>query len=105
MQPLGTLPRLTTRHVRSYQQFGRHSMRIYALLLGITLTTGYAAAAAELAVSSLDAGRQTQAHTAATIPASDAPGAVWYGGVLDPLTVGSAPGERHAAAQAPMLSP
>src|SRR2546429_3658924 len=103
MQPLGTLPRLTTRHVRSHQQFGRHSMRIYALLLGITLTSGYGAAA-ELAVSSLDAGRQTRAHTAATIPASDAPGAVWYGGVRDPITVVSSPGDSQTAARALIFS-
>src|SRR2546430_15525273 len=78
-------------------------MRIYALLLGITLTSGYGAAA-ELAVSSLDAGRQTRAHTAATIPASDAPGAVWYGGVLDPITVESSPGDSPTAARALIFS-
>src|SRR5947199_159683 len=67
MQPLDTLPRLTSRRVRSYQQFGRHSMRIYALMLGIALTTGYGYAA-ELAVSSVDPGRQTRANPPAPIP-------------------------------------
>ena len=44
-------------------------MRIYALMLGIALTTGYGYAA-ELAVSSLDPGRQTRANPPAPIPAS-----------------------------------
>ena len=44
-------------------------MRIYALLLGILLTTGYGAAA-ELAVTSLDTGRQTRADPAAVLPAT-----------------------------------
>lgn len=78
-------------------------MRIYALLLGILLTTGYGAAA-ELAVTSLDAGRRAPAHPAATLPASAAPGAVWYGGVLDPITVESSARDSHAAAQARITS-
>ena len=78
-------------------------MRVYALLLGIALTTGYGAAA-ELAVSSVDTGRQTLGHPAVAVPASGAPGAVWYGGVLDPITVESSGGDKHAAAQARILS-
>ena len=78
-------------------------MRIYALLFGILLTTGYGAAA-ELAVTSLDSGRQTRADPAAVLPATGAPGAVWYGGVLDPITVESSARDSHAAAQARIMS-
>ena len=78
-------------------------MRIYALLLGILLTTAYGAAA-ELAVTSLDTGRRAPAHPAATLPASGAPGAVWYGGVLDAITVEASARDSHAAAQARILS-
>ncbi len=56
-------------------------MRVYALLLGIALTSGYAYAA-HVAVSSVAPGRSTTA-----VPASDANGPVWYGGVLDPIVV------------------
>ena len=77
-------------------------MRTYALLFGILLTTGYGAAA-ELAVSSVDSGRATRGTAATVVPASGAPGAVWYGGVLDPITVESSTG-THAAAQARILS-
>src|SRR2546421_11709409 len=74
-------------------------MRVYALLLGIALTSGYGYAA-QLAVSSLDTGRQTRRDAATPVPASGAPDAVWYGGVRDPATVGSATGDtRPAAAQ------
>ncbi|HXL07429.1 MAG TPA: hypothetical protein VN964_10945 [Gemmatimonadales bacterium] len=78
-------------------------MRIYALLLGILLTTAYGAAA-ELAVTSLDTGRHTRGQPAAVRPASDVPGAVWYGGVLDPITVESSARDSHAAAQARIMS-
>jgi hypothetical protein len=78
-------------------------MRVYALLLGIALTTAYGAAA-ELAVSSVDTGRKTRGNPAAVLPASDAPGAVWYGGVLDAITVESSGGDTHAATQARILS-
>jgi hypothetical protein len=76
-------------------------MRIYALLLGILLTTGYGLAA-QLAVSSLDAGRHT--NPTAALPASGGPDAVWYGGVLDPITVESSVGDAHATAHARILS-
>jgi len=78
-------------------------MRVYALLLGIALTTAYGGAA-ELAVSSLDSGGATRGSPAAALPASGAPGAVWYGGVLDPITVEPSRGNTHAAAQARILS-
>ncbi len=61
-------------------------MRVYALLLGITLTAGYGYTA-DVAVSSLSAGRQALAPPAAGRTLEDVPGAVWYGGVLDPVTV------------------
>src|SRR5438128_846544 len=35
---------------------------------------------------------------------SDVPGAVWYGGVLDPITVESSARDSHAAAQARIMS-
>ncbi|HLB82804.1 MAG TPA: hypothetical protein VJJ54_06920 [Gemmatimonadales bacterium] len=72
-------------------------MRVYALLLGIALTSGYGYAA-QLAVSSLDTGRQTRRDAATPVPASGAPDAVWYGGVLDPVTVESSSGDTRAAA-------
>jgi len=37
------------------------------------------------------------------LPATGAPGAVWYGGVLDPITVESSR-DSHAAAQARIIS-
>jgi hypothetical protein len=61
-------------------------MRVYALLLGITLTAGYGYTA-DVAVSSLGAGRQALAAAVARHALEDVPGAVWYGGVLDPVTV------------------
>jgi hypothetical protein len=78
-------------------------MRIYALLVGILLTTAYGATA-ELAVSSVDTGRKAGSAPAAVLPASGAPGAVWYGGVLDPITVESSSGDAHAAATARIVS-
>ncbi len=44
-------------------------MRVYALLLGILLTTGYGYAA-QIAVSSLGAGRQPATEPAAVVPAT-----------------------------------
>lgn len=61
-------------------------MRVYALLLGITLTAGYGYTA-NVAVSSLGPGRQALVVPAAAPAPEKAPGAVWYGGVLDPVTV------------------
>jgi hypothetical protein len=79
-------------------------MRVYALLLGILLTTGYGYAA-QIAVSSLNAGRQTATEPAAANPASAALDGVWYGGVLDPVTVESRiRGTRAAATQGKVLS-
>src|SRR5205809_5722554 len=60
-------------------------MRVYALLLGILLTTGYGYAA-QIAVSSLGAGRQPATEPATVVPATNSLDGVWYGGVLDPVT-------------------
>lgn len=74
-------------------------MRVYALLLGIALTAGYAYPAG-MAVTSLQPGPVSKAlprPTAAAVP-SDSRGELWYGGVLDPVTVesdGSAPAKHQ----------
>jgi hypothetical protein len=79
-------------------------MRVYALLLGILFTTGYGYAA-QIAVSSLGAGRPAPTRPAATIPTDGALDRVWYGGVLDPVTVESRrAGPRAAATQGRVLS-
>jgi hypothetical protein len=78
-------------------------MRIYALLFGIALTTAYGAAA-QLAVSSLDTGHHAGGNPAAAVPASAGPGDVWYGGVLDPITVESSGGNSRAPAHARILT-
>ena len=72
-------------------------MRVYALLLGVLLTTGYGYAA-QVAVSSLGSGRQTVSEPAKSIPATNALDGVWYGGVLDPVTVESRSGGARASA-------
>jgi hypothetical protein len=63
-------------------------MRVYALLLGIALTAGYAYPA-QMAVTSLQPGPVNKALTdpTATAVPSDSRGELWYGGVLDPVTV------------------
>src|SRR5438552_17843606 len=79
-------------------------MRVYALLLGILFTTGYGYAA-QIAVSSLSAGRQPATAPAAAIPASAALDGVWYGGGLDPVTVQPrSGGTRAGATQGRVLS-
>ena len=68
-------------------------MRVYALLLGIVFTASYGFAA-QLAVSSVGPGPQSD-----TAPASASQGLdrIWYGGVIDPITVESAGGAATAA--------
>ena len=78
-------------------------MRVYALLLGILLTTGYGYAA-QIAVSSLGAGRPTATEPEATIPTGGALDGVWYGGVLAPVTVESRSDGTRAAAQGSIMS-
>src|SRR5256885_14081073 len=78
-------------------------MRVYALLLGILLTTGYGYAA-QIAVSSLGAGRQPATEPATVVPATNSLDGVWYGGVLDPVTVESrCGGVRGFASQGKVL--
>jgi hypothetical protein len=80
-------------------------MRVYALLLGIVLTTAYGYAAQIAVSSSLGPARHTPAEQETTIPAGDALDGVWYGGVLDPVTVESrSGGARAAAAKGRVLS-
>ena len=65
-------------------------MRIYALLLGVVFTSAYAYAA-QVAVSSVGTNRHAhrQPAAAATDNATDR---IWYGGVLDAITVESGGG-------------
>lgn len=60
-------------------------MRVYALLLGLALTTGYGYAA-HVAVSSVATARRLDVAPAAGIRGTDR---LWYGGVLDPIIVES----------------
>jgi hypothetical protein len=62
-------------------------MRIYALMLGVALTTGYGYAA-HVAVSSLGTSHRSTLPVGAVTP-DESRGQVWYGGVLDPITVES----------------
>lgn len=78
-------------------------MRVYALLLGIALTTGYGYAA-QMAVSSLGAGRNLVTAPAPTIEPGTSLDGVWYGGVLDPVTVESPRAPRAAAMGGRVLS-
>ncbi|HEU5262794.1 MAG TPA: hypothetical protein VFU41_15345 [Gemmatimonadales bacterium] len=68
-------------------------MRAYPMLLGLALTVGYGYAA-QLAVTSVGA-RPAEAAPARGIAERSAPGRLWYGGVLDPVTV-EARGESPA---------
>lgn len=78
-------------------------MRVYALLLGVALTTGYGYAA-QIALSSVGASRYTPAASPAASAAGH-PGSVWYGGVLDPVTVESkSDGARPASTKNQVLS-
>jgi hypothetical protein len=64
-------------------------MRVYALLLGVVLTAGYGFAA-QVAVSSAAAGGQSHAAPApAAAVASQTLDPIWYGGMIDPITVES----------------
>lgn len=62
-------------------------MRIYALMLGVALTTGYGYAA-QVAVSSVGTGHRDALPAGAVTPDGNR-GQVWYGGVLDPIIVES----------------
>lgn len=67
-------------------------MRTYALILGILLTSGYGYAA-QVAVSSAAKLRPTDPAPAA---AAVEPGPLYYGGMIDPIVVESAPGGSGA---------
>jgi len=75
-------------------------MRVYALLLGILLTTGYGYAA-QIAVSSLGAGRQPTTEPATVVPATNSLDGVWYGAVTVESRGG---GARATASQGKVLS-
>jgi len=66
-------------------------MRIYALLLGVVFTSAYAYAA-QVAVSSVGTNRHAGSRPAAAAAADNATDRIWYGGVLDPITVESGGG-------------
>ena len=66
-------------------------MRIYALLLGVTFTSAYAYAA-QVAVSSVGTNRHADSRPVAAAAADNATDRIWYGGVLDPITVESGGG-------------
>jgi hypothetical protein len=76
-------------------------MRIYALLLGVLLTSAYGYAA-QVAVSSV--GPSSPAHRGANRPPATAAvteratDRIWYGGVLNPIIVesGGAPAKTDA---------
>jgi hypothetical protein len=59
-------------------------MRMYALLLGVILTSGYGYAA-QVAVASAAAGREPASNPEAGAVRDQ----VWYGGILDPIIVES----------------
>jgi len=60
-------------------------MKAYALLLGMMLTLG-SGYAAQVAVSSVGTARDAEVRPIPA-PRSHGPDTVWYGGVLDPITV------------------
>ena len=66
-------------------------MRIYALLLGVVFTSAYGFAA-QVAVSSAGTNRHADSRPAAAAAADNARDRIWYGGVLDPISVESGGG-------------
>ena len=63
-------------------------MRLYALLLGMVVTGVYGYAA-QVAVASANPTRYAAASPVATLGAGEGNDQLWYGGVLDPITVES----------------
>ena len=61
-------------------------MKAYALLLGMMLTLG-SGYAAQVAVSSVGTTRDAEVRPTPVHRASHGPDTVWYGGVLDPITI------------------
>jgi hypothetical protein len=77
-------------------------MKVYAMLLGMMLTLG-SGYAAQVAVSSVGAPRDGEPSPTPAHRASHGPDTVWYGGVLDPITVEARGDGRASAATAPRL--
>jgi hypothetical protein len=77
---------------------GGTRMRVYALLLGLVLTTGYVYAA-QVAVSSANAGASHGRVAVPTSRADEKPGPIWYGGTLELVTV-EAKADARAGAKA-----
>lgn len=74
-------------------------MRVYAVLMGVVLTAG-SAALAQLAIAS--AGFERIPARSSGRRDLGARGELWYGGVLDPVTIEATPSGRPAlAAHAP----
>jgi hypothetical protein len=61
-------------------------MKAYAMLLGMMLTVG-SGYAAQVAVSSVGTARDAEVTPTPVGRTSRGPDTVWYGGVLDPITV------------------
>jgi hypothetical protein len=77
-------------------------MKAYAMLLGMVLTLG-SGYAAEVAVSSVGAGSGLVKVGAPTGAVRRGPDTIWYGGVLDPITVEAPGGAATAPAARRML--
>ncbi len=73
-------------------------MRMYALLLGVILTSGYGYAA-QVAVASAAPGRKPAPKPEARAVLDP----VWYGGILDPIIVESRGTHRVAGTAHPVL--
>ncbi|PYP18403.1 MAG: hypothetical protein DMD52_02260 [Gemmatimonadetes bacterium] len=71
-------------------------MKAYAMLLGMMLTLG-SGYAAQVAVSSVGTARPGEVTPTPVGRTSHGPDTVWYGGVLDPITV-EARGDAPASA-------
>jgi hypothetical protein len=77
-------------------------MKAYAMLLGMMLTLG-SGYTAQVAVSSVGATRNAEATPTPVGRARHGPDTVWYGGVLDPITVEARGDARASAATARRL--
>jgi hypothetical protein len=74
-------------------------MKAYAMLLGLLFTVG-SGYAAQVAVSSVGASGSLEAAPALESHMTNALDTIWYGGVLDPITVearGDGPAKTEAA--------
>ena len=74
-------------------------MKAYAMLLGMLFTVG-SGYAAQVAVSSVGAARSVEAAPALGSHVTNSLDTIWYGGVLDPITVearGDGPAKTETA--------